>query len=137
MAILRGAEFGFFGVLVERRGPTPSFSLGRFNSSTVRKKAPPVNELNSQRNQNLNEIDSVSLSDGEEVRRKGVEDIKSEGTEARNRKGEILIEKPRHFSSGFVPVACHGSFVHPSFPMSFLVGKPNWRFTTKKSFFLF
>ncbi|CAL0314949.1 unnamed protein product [Lupinus luteus] len=31
---------------------------------------------------------------------KGVEDIKSEGTEARNRKGEILIEKPRHFSSG-------------------------------------
>lgn len=30
----------------------------------------------------------------------GVEDIKSEGTEARNRKGEILIEKPRHFSSG-------------------------------------
>ncbi|PNX99684.1 hypothetical protein L195_g022953, partial [Trifolium pratense] len=32
----------------------------------------------------------------------GVEDIKSEGTEARNRKGEILIEKPRHFSSGLI-----------------------------------
>ncbi|XP_020209134.1 uncharacterized protein LOC109794084 [Cajanus cajan] len=27
------------------------------------------------------------------------------------------------------------SFVHPSFPMSFLVGKTNWRFTTNQSFF--